>query len=653
MTRTHPALKNPSRIAAIALPLSVFAAAFIIRFLYIYELKGTILFDCLIIDLKYYSDWAMSIANGDILGGKEVFGMSPLYSYILAFIYRFITTDLFAVRLIQITIGSIGCVLLYAIGAELFKSRMAGVAAGLAAAFYGPFIFYDGMVMKTLFAVFFVTLMVFFLLRSSRPGSSFAFPLLAGASLALAALIRENVILLLPVIPVWFIVSGEDKTAFRLKRASAFLLGAFLVILPVTARNYYVGREFVLITNLGGENFYIGNNPESDGTYIHPAFIRPNPAFENEDFRRKASELAGRSLSDKEYSNFWFSRGKEFITSNPGRFMWLLGRKFILFWNFYEFPDNHNYYFLKTQSRVLGLPLLHFGIIAPLGILGFLLALRERLRFSVLHMVLLTYMASVLIFFNLDRYRLPAVPVLIIFAVYALLWLAKTAKEARLKALAVAVPCLAVLYLGVNYNVLGKDPYRLKFETSYSNIGGCYADTKPKEAFEFFRKALEINPQYPGALVGIANLYFQDGQIELAGKAYKSAIKANPIAGNAYNGLGNVLSVEKNAQAAVLAYAKAVELEPNNPGYHTNLGFALMNQRRYDEADKAFEKAILLNKDFPDAYWGLAAIYEAQGRVEETILNLNKFIGLSKDPRWVEKARVKIESIRAGVKSGT
>ncbi|NIN01520.1 MAG: hypothetical protein GTO24_26530, partial [candidate division Zixibacteria bacterium] len=37
------------------------------------------------------------------------------------------------------------------------------------------------------------------------------------------------------------------------------------MIAPVTLRNYFVGKDLVLIAWQGGLNFYLGNNPDATG----------------------------------------------------------------------------------------------------------------------------------------------------------------------------------------------------------------------------------------------------------------------------------------------------------------------------------------------------------------------------------------------------
>ena len=78
--------------------------------------------------------------------------------------------------------------------------------------------------------------------------------------------------------------------------------------LPVVARNYSVDGGFYLTTSQFGSNFYIGNNPNADGTYASIRFGRGAPEFERLDAKEVAEEAVGRALSPSEVSSFWTGR---------------------------------------------------------------------------------------------------------------------------------------------------------------------------------------------------------------------------------------------------------------------------------------------------------------------------------------------------------
>ena len=135
----------------------------------------------------------------------------------------------------------------------------------------------------------------------------------------------------------------------------------------------------------------------------------------------QAGREAGIKLDPFAASRFWFFKSLKLITLHKLDFLQLTLKKIYLFWNHYEFAHNADFYFCRTIVAFLKLPFLPFGLIAPLGILGMALALRNRIIRS--YPVIITaavYMLSVVIFFISDRFRLPIVPFLIIFAAFLL-----------------------------------------------------------------------------------------------------------------------------------------------------------------------------------------------------------------------------------------
>ena len=187
---------------------------------------------------------------------------------------------------------------------------------------------------------------------------------------------------------------------------------------PVVGRNYSVDGGFYLTTSQFGSNFYIGNNPNADGTYASIRFGRGAPEFERLDAKEVAEEAVGHALSPSEVSSFWAGRAFDYITSQPVSWLKLTGRKILLLFNRTEMLDTEaqeSYAEFSTPLRVLGW-FGHFGILMPLAIAGMIATWPDRRRLSIVYALALAYAASVVMFFVFARYRYPLVPFLIVFA---------------------------------------------------------------------------------------------------------------------------------------------------------------------------------------------------------------------------------------------
>ncbi|MEJ2721717.1 MAG: glycosyltransferase family 39 protein, partial [bacterium] len=263
----------------------VAAAALLIRVLFfLLNRENNPLFYYPIMDAKYHSEWAQEILAGNFWG-DEVFFRAPLYPYLVALLYKVSGTSIGFVILVQHLIGASTAVVVYLLARRFFVPRVA-LLGGLLAAFYWPFLYFEADLLIVTLVVFLDTLALLFLTLAiqARPGSPDRIavggfrigpgPLFAAAGLALgiSAVARPSVLIYLPALPVvlYFAVPSTGAGSRRNHRAwirqtALVYAAAAVVILPVIVRNYVVGRDIVPIASQGGVNFYIGNNPESDG----------------------------------------------------------------------------------------------------------------------------------------------------------------------------------------------------------------------------------------------------------------------------------------------------------------------------------------------------------------------------------------------------
>jgi 4-amino-4-deoxy-L-arabinose transferase-like glycosyltransferase len=528
-------LDSADLIAAI----SIFGVAFLLRLIYIFEISASPFFENLIIDCARYSDWAKEIAGGNWLGGRT-FYQSPLYAYFLAVIYRFITTNLFAVRLLQAIIGAGTCVLVFLIARRLFDRRVA-LLAGILAAAFAPFIYHDAMIMKTVLSLFFAALGLLLLLKALDSGRGGTY-LLCGAAWGAAGLVRENYLLVAAAFAVWYFIRYMTDRQLKFRPLWFYIAGLAIVILPVTVRNAAAGGDFALVTSQGGQNFYIGNNPSNrTGAYEVPDFVVANPYWEEESFRKFAQEATGREMTANEVSAFYRDRALSWFSSNPGHGFALLGRKTLLFFNNYEVADNQSIYFMERYSYLLKLNLLRFGLIAPLGILGLVLLWRRRGRLAPLYILAVVYAASVIPFFIFGRYRLPVVLVLLPAAAFAILWIFERLRERDWKALqkpAIILACLfAFVYLpaygyhdemmAMRFINLGQVHMRLARGYGKENNPGA-ALAEIEKARKAYDEAKRLQPRAAEPYMYCARALAEAGLLKWAEEQYRVAMRKAP-----------------------------------------------------------------------------------------------------------------------------
>jgi 4-amino-4-deoxy-L-arabinose transferase-like glycosyltransferase len=488
----------------------LFLFAFAIRLAYLYEIREMPFLLTPVVDALAYDEWAQRIAAGDWWGDR-VFYQAPAYPYLLAVFYELFGRDLWLVHVLQMAMGAGSCVLMAGATGLIF-GRSAGLVAGAGLALYPPAIFFDGLLGKTVLDLLLTSGLLCLLAafqRSRRGGLLVA----AGCVLGLLALTRENTLVFVAALPFWLWLRFAD--ASRRRRAGwllAFGLGVALLLLPVGARNYAVGRTFALTTAQLGPNFYMGNNAEATGLYVPLIPGRHTPLYEAGDAELLAERALGRPLTRGEVSDYWLQRGLDFAREHPLRWLALLAWKLALTWNEFEIADVEDIHVYAEWSLLLraGLQFLHFGLLAPLAILGGVLLWPRRRDFWLLPWLALVYSLSVALFITFARFRFPLVPILLPLAAVACvraLDLSKSGRWAELRAPGLVFAACLVCF---NLPLLDEERQRL---TSYTNLGGIMLNQdRLAEAEPYLARALAADADNADLLFHLAVLRYKQGR---------------------------------------------------------------------------------------------------------------------------------------------
>jgi 4-amino-4-deoxy-L-arabinose transferase-like glycosyltransferase len=414
--------KNETVIAAL-----IFLLALIVRIAYIVELHSTLFWDFLLVDAKSYHAYAIG-------GASTGTWLSPLYGWLLKFLYMLTGSDLWVPRLLQAVVGT-GTVLLIYLAARRLGGVTAAVVAGIVAALYGPFVFYGAHLMKTTYATFFLLLGFLLLLAwydrlEDEEKKSPALVLLcaSGFSLGISALFRGNTLLLLPFIFAWVLIISLRKT-----KSVAVIVPLFLAAYTVSPaivigiNSAKEGRPVGLTTS-AGFNFFEGNSQYATGYHADiPGFPRTAEGEFDAAVWFVRIELHDWSTSELKVLKYYRIQALSWIASNPGAWLGLTFKKFYYFFNRLEIPDNYNYSFMCEHSVLLRLPFAGNWLIAPLALAGiiFLWPLKRKSEagkkpassgISLLLIFALGYMVAVILFYVTGRMRLPAAPFLIIIS---------------------------------------------------------------------------------------------------------------------------------------------------------------------------------------------------------------------------------------------
>lgn len=570
--------------------LAILALALVLRLAHWWAVRDEPFFAGLAMDSQEYDRWAQEIAGGDWLGSR-VFFQAPLYPYVLATVYTVAGRSLDAVYLLQILTAVAGIWALYRAAREMADERV-GLLAALLATLYGPFLFYDVQLLKESFAVTVTCFLLWALAAARARDGGFGRWLGAGVLLGILALLRENALLLVPfLVPLAW--SRERKMAGLVRHGGALVAGLALALAPVALRNGIVGGDFLPTTFQGGVNFWIGNNPDADGTYQPIVPGKQIPALERQEPVRVAEQELGRSLTPAEVSSHWLGKALGWAAAHPGDFLRLQLRKLGLFWSWYEQPDAVDYYWVRGLSPVFFF-LIEFGTVSLLALAGLWMVRRNPGPFAPALLFALGWTLSTVVFFLFSRYRLPVVPALLPLAAVALVRLGEAWRARRRgsrAAMAATVLVLLVPSLGwfeprmdlVHYNlgrlaeergdpVAAHEHYKAAFILdpknflACMNLGNLAARRRDwPTALRFFQRAEALEPRSDDAASNLGGIWLAIGDLAEAERNLDRALALNPRNLSALHNKALLRARQGDFGGARELNRRLLEIDPENP----------------------------------------------------------------------------------------
>lgn len=650
-------------------PFFLFGLAALVRLGYILVLARHEELRLPLLDAEYYLEWADTIVKNGFLGDR-VFFTEPFYAYLLAFILKLVGSAWLEMVTLgfQFLLGAFFPVLLYFVGRTLL-SRPIGVVTGLLAALYGPFVFYEGLLLKTSLEVYSLPLFLLFCFKTferPRPRSFF----LLGLLLGIIALIKGNVMVfaLVTVFLIFFFfktLSWQTRSLF----SGLFLAGVLVCIAPVTFRNYVVGHDIVPTNYSVGLVVYQGNWWNGDGsTALVPTFLRPHPKYEETDAVGMAEAYAEHTLQPSEVSRFWIGKAVQEILAAPGHFLATIWHKVLLLLNYREYSDNYSYAFYRSYMPFLWL-LPGFSAVVVLGGAGLFLLFRRsfremlvtdieaELRFERVRLMLTLFFASyvsVLLMTTINsRYRMPLVPFLLLFSASLIVFCIHYFRE-RLTAGLGSVVLVMGLFLGMTVLPLSIFKH-LSFADAYHNIGYWYYEAGDyARASEYFHKAIEDDDQYAWSYKTLARIALLEGRFADAETLLKKLIMIRPDDASNYEEITLLKEIqalpktevraamerrikEKESEviydadayeaarflkagdeaAAEAAFLRSLKKEANAPGTLLALASLKSKHEEYPLAKQYLRAAIAENPNFFPARYNLANIFIKENNFKE------------------------------------
>jgi tetratricopeptide (TPR) repeat protein len=578
-------IPDSSRRLLSAPALWVFCITLIIRVLVLSRFAGTPFLVPKGDDMFFYHSWALRIMGGQWTDHHAFYGL-PGYAFLLALAYLIVGIQPFVVGLLQVGVEALTSVVIYRLGCESFASvrtnlwaeshpieaQWIAILAAVGWAVFLPAQAFSIILMPTCWLVLAFWGCLLWLSRV-RTDSLWKPWLGVGVLIGFVAVFVATILFLWPIALASICLNvgkGTEPGRRWLRRTGAagvFVAGVFAGASPAWIHNYFVAGEPVLLSAHSGLNLWIGNNPFASGYPRIPPGLRASQDGLLRDSISLAQKITGKELTRSEVSKFWSERANQWIRENRLAWFRLLGTKFSNFWNTLQYDDLSIIKLLQNDGVLT--PGIRFGLVSALGLPGLLLGVIRVRQSRWIAAGVLLHMAALMPVFITERYRLCAVPGLLLFSAYLLvtLWQSLISRRWGLASL------MIVMTIGSTCFVTQGRPDPSNWSLDHYRAGIRFLDSeKLDDAERELTKAYAYVPDNAEIVFALGNLRFQ----------------------------------QKNNNAARFWYRKSLEMNPNHAGAWNNAGVVALEEKRWDIAERAFVNSLRSDPDDAKTYYLLA-----------------------------------------------
>lgn len=132
------------------------------------------------------------------------------------------------------------------------------------------------------------------------------------------------------------------------------------------------------------------------------------------------------------------------------------------------------------------------------------------------------------------------------------------------------------------------------------------------EAIGYFKKTLELKPDYDLPLINLANAYRALGQIDAALAGYEHYLRIDPKNPYVRYQMGEIYMDRQDLAAAEREFRKALEIDPKTATAQVALGAVAMTRGDMAGAEKEIRAALAVKPDVRLGHYNLALVAEAR-----------------------------------------
>lgn len=609
---TDNSLPKPSRLPP---ALWIFLAAFALRLPALIHFAASPYFLPVDGDMKFYNDWALRILHGQWTDHQAFYGL-PGYAFFLACIYFVAGFSPFLVGLLQTAAEAATSVLIFEIAKEAFRlpagteienrgrrtrPQIVGALAALGWVFFQPAQAFSVVLMPTSWLVLAFWGCVWRVLKIRGP-SVWRPWLWMGLVIGGVAMMVATIFFLIPLLvaAIFLKLDADKALGARLPKILAacavLFAGVFAGVSPCWLHNGFIAGEPVLLSAHSGVNFYIGNNATANGYPKIPPGLRAGQEGMLKDSITMAEAAAGHKLRRAEVSRYWSEKAGSYIRGHFGDWLKLMAHKFRNFWNAFQY-DDLGLVTLFAQDGILT-PGLRFGFVAASAIPGMLVAAWKYRRSRWVIVAIFLHNAALMPVFVTERYRLAAVPGLLLMAGIGLWELGNFLAQKKWGPVFLygAAAGAAVWFVAqptrdeglwsldfYNTGIKAMEAGNLEraqknLETAYAYVpdnsetafalGNLWLQKKDRtRAKQFYKRAIELNGRHSGAWNNLGVLAMEEKRWKLAESFLARSVAIEPGEAKTWYLLAQAKAASKDFAGAREAMGTALGLEPQRPQF--------------------------------------------------------------------------------------
>ncbi|MDE0087346.1 MAG: crossover junction endodeoxyribonuclease RuvC [Candidatus Poribacteria bacterium] len=161
------------------------------------------------------------------------------------------------------------------------------------------------------------------------------------------------------------------------------------------------------------------------------------------------------------------------------------------------------------------------------------------------------------------------------------------------------------------------------------------------QAIAEFQRAVEIDPKFKDAHLGLGKTYLKLGDIETAEKEAKEALEVDDTCEHAnkllekikekYKEQGDEHQDRKAYAEAVKSYKRAISIDPKFKDAHNDLGMVYRKMEEYSNAISVYKQAIRIDESCHVTHTDLGIVYYEMGEYAEAVSSLKRAIAVKSD----------------------